>query len=333
MIVIAPDFETHIDRLQEVFERLRKAGLKLKPSKCELFQKAVKYLGHIVSESGIATDPLEVEAVKGWQQPKDVKDLQAFLGTAGYYRQYLPNYATVAKPLTQMVGPGVPWEWTPEADMAFTELKRGLMEGSDTWVSGSYQVLCARHRCQCCRGSGSTLAGPRGPRESYCLLQQNTRGCGNANYCVTRRELLAVVKAVKHFRPYLYGRSFKLRTDHASLRWLRKRHQPSAQVARWLEILSEFKFELEHRSGIRHGNADGLSRRRQCYDCKQCNAIEKRDGGPTRRELDLEWAVPNNSLNEEVRLQTLADEKSSVQDSLGETSGALVTVVTRQDSC
>ena len=97
VIVIAPDFNTHIDRLQEVFERLRKAGLKLKPSKCELFQKAVKYLGHIVSESGIATDPLKVEAVKEWQQPKDVKDLQAFLGTAGYYRQYLPNYATVAK--------------------------------------------------------------------------------------------------------------------------------------------------------------------------------------------------------------------------------------------
>ena len=98
------------------------------------------------------------------------------------------------------------------------------------------------------------------------------------NYCVTRRELLAVVMAAAHFRPYLYGRSFRLRTDHASLTWLYKRTEPSHQVARWLETLAEFNFTMEHRAGAKHGNADGLSRR--CQDCSQCERIEKRDGGP-----------------------------------------------------
>ena len=88
--------------------------------------------------------------------------------------------------------------------------------------------------------------------------------------------------ATNHFRPYLYGQEFRLRTDHASLLWLYKRTEPSHQVARWLESLAEFRFQLEHRAGAKHGNADGLSR---CADCSQCTRIENRDGGPTREEL------------------------------------------------
>lgn len=94
-----------------------------------------------------------------------------------------------------------------------------------------------------------------------------------------------MVKGVRHFRPYLYGRPFKLRSDHASLRWLCLRKEPSDQVARWLGLLAEFPCTLEHRAGIRHGNADGLSRR-ACVDCQQCDRIEKRDGGPSHQEFN-----------------------------------------------
>jgi len=89
---------------------------------------------------------------------------------------------------------------------------------------------------------------------------------------------------VKHFRPYLYGRKFRLRTDHASLIWLWKRAEPSSQVARWLEILAELSYRIEHRPGKTHGNADGLGRRPD-EGCRQCLNIEKRDGGPPRFEL------------------------------------------------
>jgi len=104
------------------------------------------------------------------------------------------------------------------------------------------------------------------------------------NYCTTRKELLAVIKSVKHFRPYLYGMRFRLRTDHGSLFWLCKRAEPSSQVARWLEILAEFSYRIEHRPGKKHGNADGLSRRPD-EGCKQYLNIEKREGGPPRSEL------------------------------------------------
>ena len=87
VIVIAPDFSSHLQRLEEVLQRLQGAGLKLKPQKCELLQKRVRYLGHIVSADGIATDPEKIEAIEEWPPPQNLKQLQAFLGTAGYYRQ------------------------------------------------------------------------------------------------------------------------------------------------------------------------------------------------------------------------------------------------------
>jgi len=90
---------------------------------------------------------------------------------------------------------------------------------------------------------------------------------------------------VKHFRPYLYGRRFRLRTDHASLSWLCKRAEPSSQVARWLEILSEFSYRIEHRPGKKHSNADGLSWRPD-GGCNQRLNIERRDEGPPWSELE-----------------------------------------------
>jgi len=107
-------------------------------------------------------------------------------------------------------------------------------------------------------------------------------------YCTTRRELLAVVKAVKHFRPYLYGRTFRLRLDHVCLIWLCRRAEPSSQVAHWLEILAEFSYRIEHRPGKKHGNVDGLSRRRT-DGCKQCQNLKRRDGGPLAQTLKNRW--------------------------------------------
>ena len=135
-------------------------------------------------------------------------------------------------------------------------------------------------------GIGSVLSQIQDGQERVIAYYSKTLSPPEQNYCITQRELLAVVKSVKHFRPYLYGRKFKLQTDHASLAWLCRRHEPTSQVARWLEILSEFSYQLEHRSGTKHGNADGLSRRPACQDCKQCERIERKDGGPTHDQVE-----------------------------------------------
>ena len=114
--------------------------------------------------------------------------------------------------------------------------------------------------------------------ERVITYYSNTLAPSEHNYCVTRQELLVVFNAVKHFRPHLYGNKFRLCTNYASLRWLCRRHKPSAQVARWLKILSLFSYQLKHRAGKLHENVDELTCQNPCLDCTQCDAMEKLDG-------------------------------------------------------
>ncbi|UYV69000.1 K02A2.6-like, partial [Cordylochernes scorpioides] len=102
------------------------------------------------------------------------------------------------------------------------------------------------------------------------------------NYCATRRELLAIVRSVEHFHRYLYGQDFLVRTDHAALTWLLQMKNPEGQVARWLEKLQQYHFQIRHRPGKRHHNADALSRR-PCGSCKHCEKIDKNESEATSR--------------------------------------------------
>ena len=290
IVVIAPDFQTHLHRLEEVFRRLRKANLKLKPTKCSILQTEVKYLGHIVSSAGVATDPDKIAAVVEWPVPRNLHELRAFMGLVGYYRQYVPNFAGLARPLNQLTVKGAAWRWGVEEQKAFDQLKGSLVRAPilaypDPAKPYIVDTDASDHNV------GAVLSQVQGGREVVVAYFSKALAPAEKNYCTTRKELLAVVKAVKHFRPYLYGRPFRLRTDHASLIWLCKRTEPSSQVARWLEILSEFTYRIEHRPGKKHSNADGMSRRPN-DPCKQCLNIEKRDGGPSRQEVEAQFQEP-----------------------------------------
>ena len=249
VIVIAPDVSTHLETLQEVFDRLRAAGLKLKPDKCDMFQQEVRYLGHVVSREGVATDPDKVAAMSKWPPPRDRKELLTFLGMTGYYRQFVESYAAIARPLHRLSGKEVPWEWTPDCQEAFLTLRERMV---------SAPILCYP------RQDGDYTLDTDASDESVGAVLSQTQPDGREgvvsyfskalngaerNYCTTRKELLAVVRSVKHFRPYLYGRRFKVRTDHASLVWLLRQKEQEGQVARWIELLSEFDFAISHRPG------------------------------------------------------------------------------------
>ena len=165
--------------------------------------------------------------------------------------------------------------------MAFERLKALLVEAHVlTYPDPSRQYILDTDASN--KTAGAVLLQMVEGKECVVAYYSKTFSPLQRNYCVTQRELLAVVMAVNHLRPYLYGQEFRLRTDHASLLWLYKRTEPSHQVARWLKSLAEFQVKLEHRAGAKHGNADGLS---CCADCSQCARLESRDGGPTRKEL------------------------------------------------
>lgn len=103
ILIFSENFEDHLERLEAVFSRLKQHGLKLKPSKCEFFKTNVKYLGHVVSNSGVETDPDKIDALASWPEPKNVKELRSFLGFTGYYRRFIKDYAKIAKPLNDLL--------------------------------------------------------------------------------------------------------------------------------------------------------------------------------------------------------------------------------------
>jgi len=127
IIIPRKSFRHQLQNLRQVLQRLQEAHLKLAPKKCTLFQKQVKYLGHVVSSKGISPDSEKVEAVHSWPRPTNIKELGGFLGLASYYRRFIPAFATLARPLHQYTEKGVPFIWTEDAEEAFQQLKRCLI--------------------------------------------------------------------------------------------------------------------------------------------------------------------------------------------------------------
>ena len=275
IIVYADDFETHLKRLKEVFNRIKEAGLKLSPKKCKLLQEEVKFLGHIVSESGISTDPEKVRSVEKWPIPRNVSEVRSFLGTCSYYRRFIKGFADIARPLHQLTEKDVDFLWNENCQTAFECLKKALTESPILGypsASGLYILDTDASGI----GIGAVLSQMQDGQERVLAYYSRSLNRAERRYCVTRRELLAVIEAIKNYHHYLYGIHFKIRTDHAALKWLMRFKNPEGQVARWLEFMGTYDFDIEHRPGKKHGNADGLSRR-PCSQCRYCERLEERE--------------------------------------------------------
>ncbi|GFQ66102.1 RNA-dependent RNA polymerase 1 [Trichonephila clavata] len=251
IIIVGKSFEEHLSNLRRVFEKLKEAKLKLNPSKCNLFRHEVNYLGHIISADGVRTDPQKVSAVKDWRRPKNVHELRSFLGLCTYYRRFVKGFSSIARPLHRLTENKQKFLWTDECEEAFNSLKAALTSFPIlVYPDPEKQFILdtdASHE-----SVGAVLSQEINGQEhviaywSKCLLKPER------NYCVTRKELLAIVKAVENFHSYLYDRKFLLRTDHASLAWLLNFKNTEGQIARWIQKLEEYDFEIKHRKGSLH---------------------------------------------------------------------------------
>ena len=263
IIVFGPTFAATLDNLRQVLHRLRQAGLTCKPKKCELFRKRVAFLGHIVSKEGLECDPAKVKSVADWPVPTTVKDIRSFLGLAGYYRRFIPHFASYSAPLTELTKINVPFEWTKRQQVAFDFLKSSLCNPpilSYPTDDGVYILDTDASNY----GIGAVLSQLQGSssEEKVIAYASKTLQPSQRAYCTTKKELYAMVYFVKHFRHYLLGRRFVVRTDHASLLWLLNFKNPEGILARWLMTLSSYMpFDsVIHRPGKDHANADALSR-------------------------------------------------------------------------
>ncbi len=279
LIIFSSTFDDHIARLDEVFSRLGKAGLKLKPSKCALFQEKVIFLGHLITSEGVGPDPQKVEAVRDWPTPKNITGVRSFLGLCSYYRRFICGFAHIAGPLHSLLEAGQAFVWSDECQQAFETLKSKLI-GADVMSYPNDDGLFILDTDASDTGIGATLSQMQKSEQNEDKEEERPIAYASQSmtkaqrrYCTTRRELLAIVTFTHKFRHYLLGRRFLIRTDHSALRWVMSFKEPVDQMARWLELLSQYSFRLEHRAGKKHTNADALSRR-DC-DPDQCDCYNR----------------------------------------------------------
>jgi len=260
VIVFSSNFADHLVRLSSVFDRLRAAGLKLKQEKCHFAKTCVTYLGHVISNQGIAPDKAKLESVANYPTPCTTKEVKQFIGLSNYYRRFIPSYAAIAEPLHRLLRKNTKtFKWTPECDSAFNTLKTRLIT-PPVLAFPRFEIPFIVATDASDYAIGGVLSQVQNGQEKVIAYWSRQLQKAERNYSTIEREALAVVSSVKEFYPYLYGFQFKLLTDHNPLTALKGLKDTGGRLARWLLYLQQFNFQFEYKSGASNSNADALSR-------------------------------------------------------------------------
>lgn len=283
LIVFSSTLEEHEERLMHVLGRLREFGLKLSTDKCHFFRTSVKYLGHVVSEKGVETDPTKIAALTTWPKPQNVKELKSFLGFSGYYRRFIRDYAKIARPLNDLTvgyypprksnksyvkhSPGIdpkkPFaeKWTTTCDESFHTLIHKLTTAPVLGFADAKKPYIV-HTDASIHGLGAALYQEQD--NQLRVIAFASRGLSNCEkrYPTHKLEFLALKWAVTDkFFDYLYGAKFTVVTDNNPLTYVLTSAKLDAAGHRWLAALSTFDFHIQYRAGKKNQDADGLSRR------------------------------------------------------------------------
>ena len=261
VLIYSPDFETHMQHLKVVFQRLRNACLKLHPKKCSFGMSKILYLGHIVSKDGISVDPSKVEVIRSYPRPTSVKDVRAFLGLTGYYRKFQKGYANLATPLYALLRKDAKFNWDNVCEQSFLKLReamtctpvlaypdlgREFMVTTDASLSAIGYILSQKD--------------DQGLEHPIAFSGRSLRG-SERNWSVTEVEGLALVSAIQEFKPFLIHRPYKVFSDHISLTWLKSIKSTHGRLFRWSLLLQAYDFEIIYKPGKVNLPADALSRR------------------------------------------------------------------------
>ncbi len=259
IIIYGKNLSDHNNKLREVFERLQKHNLKIQPDKCEFLKQECLYLGHIISEHGIKPDPNKIKSVLEFPIPATVKQIKSFLGLSGYYRKFIKSYSLIAKPITNLLKKGVTFNWDDNCQKAFDCLKSSLCSEPILQYPDFTKPFIVTTDASG-KALGAILSQGEVPQDLPIAYASRTLNKSENNYSTTELECLAIIFAVKIFRPYLYGRKFIILSDHRALSWLFNLKDPLSKLARWRIFLEEYDYEIKYKPGVQNSNVDALSR-------------------------------------------------------------------------
>ena len=259
----------HDQRVKQVLTILQDAGLTLNAKKCQWGVSEISYLGFRVDKDGIHPSTDKISAIRRAPAPKDVTELQAFLGLLNFYRKFIRNASSLLEPLNKLLRKDTPWVWGTAQENSFQSAKKILTSDSVLMhFDPTYPIVVTADSSS--YGIMAVLSLKVDGQERPVCYVSRTLNSAERNYCQTEKEALALVYAVKKFHFYLYGHDFTAITDHKPLLGLFSLDkqisvQASGRIQRWSLILQGYKFQLVHKSGKMIGNADALSR--LPFDC------------------------------------------------------------------
>lgn len=286
IIIYSTSLQEHINRLKEVFERLRKANFKIQMDKTEFLRKEVGYLGHIVTPNGVKPNPEKIKIIKNYPIPKTVKQIKSFLGLIGYYRKFIKDFAKLTKPFTKCLKKGEKIDIENKEYLNCFEQCKNILcnEPILQYPDFSKEFILTTDASNF--ALGAILSQETKGKDLPIAYASRTLNNSECNYSTIEKELLAIVWATQYFRPYLYGKKFKVYTDHKPLQWLFSVKEPTSKLLRWRLKLEEYDYEVKYKKGKNNQNVDALSR-------IQLNITEK--------QLSV------NNKNKEDELRTIED--------------------------
>ena len=269
ILIFSPDNKTHLKHLEIVFQRLKEADLKLKASKCNFFKKHIQYLGHLVSGEGIEPLPEKLEAVRKMPPPTTPKEVRQFLGLVGYYRKFVPKFADIARPLTNLTKLDIPYEWTTRCQEAFEFLKEMLLKEPVLKYpdpSKPYTLFTDASKfawaCVLTQEYEHEFDGKKRKILHPITYMSGLFKGSQVNWATLTKEAYAIYVSVKKLDHYLQDAEVTLRSDHLPLKSFLQKNTLNTKVNNWaIDITSRCRnIQFEYIKGIKNTLADTMSR-------------------------------------------------------------------------
>lgn len=257
VLVFSRTLVDHMQHLHAVIERLRRAGLKLKPSKCHFIWKEVEYLDHVITPDGLKPNTTRVSKVRGYSVPHSINEVRQFLGIASYYRRFIPGFAKIAEPLHALTRKNEMFTWTPSCQAAFQMLIPKLVE-APVLAYPNFQEPFVLEANASIKGLGAVLSQRQSDGRMH-PIAYSSRALSppEKNYGISGLETLAVVWAISHYHVYLYGHEVTMFTDHSAVKAILETTSPIGKHARWwTKVFGSARGRSEtgeHRVPVRQG--------------------------------------------------------------------------------
>ena len=261
VVIFSETWEEHVQHLSLVLKKIQEAGLTLNPAKCEWARQETRYLGYQMGRGEVKPQVDKVEAILKTPRPRTKKEVRSFLGLAGWYRRFVPQFATLAAPLTALTAKNQrnPVIWTEDCEKAFNTLKTHLCS-SPVLKSPDFSKRFLVQVDASAVGLGAVLAqGDHGEERPVLYLSRKLQP-RETRYSTVEKEGLAIKWALESLRYYLLGREFDLETDHRALTWIQSMRDHNCRLTRWYLALQPFRFSIRHKAGKMNVVADYLSR-------------------------------------------------------------------------